>query len=386
MINIRDKQNCCGCGACAAACPKQCISMQPDEEGFLYPSVAPDLCIDCDLCNRVCTMIQREPQAREEVQIYAAYTKDRQDISRSSSGGVFSELAKWTLLKGGVIYGAAYGENMLVQHMKAETWEECVRFRGSKYVQSRTDHVFAEIKKDLAEQKHVLFTGTPCQVSALRKYLRKDSSRLLTCDVICHAVTSPALFRKYITYIENSHGGLKISGINMKDKVHGWQHPVLSINFQDGTVLKDTEDCRLWMDLFYSHLPIRPSCHNCPFCNTNRPGDISIGDYWGIGKSHPEFENTEGTSLVFVNTSKGNNTFEGIKPHLSWISSSLGSAMQPSLISPVKVRRRRKKFFKDARRLSIRELHDKYLGTSRFSLLYAACARLASRLRTILKK
>lgn len=386
MINIHEKHNCCGCGACAAGCPKRCISMQEDEEGFLYPVVDTDKCIDCGLCTRVCPMIRRETGNGDETRIYAAYAKNRESIFRSSSGGVFSELAKWTLRQEGVVYGAAYGENMAVLHQRAVTWEQCRPFRGSKYVQSRMDHLFTEIKKDLGHKKYVLFTGTPCQVSALRNYLHKDSPHLLTCDLICHAVPSPALFSKYIAHLETTHGGRKVAFINMKDKTRGWKNPTVSVTLEDGTVLADTEDTRLWTDLFYSHLPIRPSCHHCPFCSPNRPGDITLGDYWGIERSHPEFENAEGTSLVFINTPKGKAAFEDIQEQIAWRPSSLKEAMQPSLAAPVKERRRRKQFFKDASRLPIRKLHQKYIRMNRLQQIYILCARLKSRIRAAWKK
>lgn len=197
MIKIQNKQDCCGCAACVQRCPKRCISMKEDNEGFLYPVVDESVCIDCGLCEKVCPIINR-PEKLPVKEVLAVKNRNEAERMASSSGGVFIALAKKTIEKGGVVFGAVFDENWEVMHTYAETLDEVKPMMGSKYLQSRIGNSFRDAEKFLKEGREVLFTGTPCQVTALHNYLRKDYLNLLSVDFLCHGVPSPGVWRKYL--------------------------------------------------------------------------------------------------------------------------------------------------------------------------------------------
>ena len=237
MIEIKDKSQCCGCNACVQRCPKQCIASE-DEEGFLYPEVDEAICIDCGLCENVCPVIN-QADARIPLQVYAAKNTDEKIRMHSSSGGVFSILAEQTIKQGGVVFGARFDENWEVKHDYTETIDGVSVFRGSKYVQSKTGDTFKQAEQFLKQNRKVLFSGTPCQIVALKRYLKKEYENLLLVDFICHGVPSPGVWRKYLKQVialtcdkntVSSHLKLLLSernalveGISFRDKRLGWQ-------------------------------------------------------------------------------------------------------------------------------------------------------------------
>lgn len=200
MIEIKDKSQCCGCNACVQRCPKQCIAMCEDEEGFLYPEVDEAICIDCGLCENVCPVIN-QADARIPLQVYAAKNTDEKIRMHSSSGGVFSILAEQTIKQGGVVFGARFDENWEVKHDYTETIDGVSVFRGSKYVQSKTGDTFKQAEQFLKQNRKVLFSGTPCQIVALKRYLKKEYENLLLVDFICHGVPSLGVWRKYLKQV-----------------------------------------------------------------------------------------------------------------------------------------------------------------------------------------
>ena len=197
MINIEDKKQCCGCSACVQRCPKQCIVMKEDEEGFLYPVADKDVCIDCNLCEQVCPVL-RQREEREPLDVYAAFNKNEEVRMQSSSGGVFTALAESIIKEGGVVFGARFNEDWEVVHDYVETVEGLSAFRGSKYVQSRIGCTFSQAEQFLKQGRKVLFSGTPCQIAGLKLFLRKEYENLLSVDFICHGVPSPGVWRQYL--------------------------------------------------------------------------------------------------------------------------------------------------------------------------------------------
>lgn len=197
MIHITDKRDCCGCNSCVQRCPKSCIRMREDDEGFLYPEVDESVCIDCGLCEKVCPVIH---QARENrpIVVCAAKNKSEEIRYQSSSGGVFTALANEIIREGGVVFGAGFDENWEVKHDCTETVEGLSAFRGSKYVQSRIGDSFKKAEQFLKIGRTVLFSGTPCQIAGLKRFLRKEYDNLLTVDFICHGVPSPGVWREYL--------------------------------------------------------------------------------------------------------------------------------------------------------------------------------------------
>lgn len=305
MIQIKSKQDCCGCTACEHICPKGCITMQPDEEGFLYPRVAQERCISCGLCEKVCPVIHSNASGKP-VAVYAAVNPDEDVRMHSSSGGIFSMLATKVIEAGGAVFGARFDKDWLVSHSKAETEEELGPFRGSKYLQSRIGDTFKEAKEILQNGRIVLFTGTSCQISGLKKYLRKDYPNLLTVDCVCHGVPSPGIWRAFLE--ETTPTGSRITDISFRNKTSGWKDYTVTVSYETGVkteirniVFRDHP----FMQAFLSNLTLRPSCYHCPAKEGASGSDITLGDFWGIDKIDKGMDDGKGTSLILINSAKG---------------------------------------------------------------------------------
>lgn len=316
MINIIDKHNCCGCSACVQRCPKQCISLIEDNEGFLYPHVDTGKCINCGLCDKVCPLITPFDK-QNPIDVLAVKNRNNQERIASSSGGVFIALAKTIIAKGGLVFGAVYDDNWEVKHIYAEDIESVSLMMGSKYLQSRIDNTFAEAETYLKQGRYVLFSGTPCQITGLKKYLRKEYENLLAVDFLCHGVPSPGVWRRYLN--ENfSSIKSNIKNIEFRNKtLHGWKNFNLvfreSINSDKGNILYSSvhkENC--YMRGFLSDLYLRPSCYYCKCKNGASHSDITIADYWGINKVMPDFDDDTGVSLILLNTEKGKEIFNNL--------------------------------------------------------------------------
>ncbi len=339
MIKIIDKKNCCGCNACVQRCPKQCITMHEDSEGFLYPVVNPELCIDCGLCKKVCPVIN-QGEVRTPIKVFAAKNPDEEIRRQSSSGGIFTMLAERTIDNGGVVFGACFDKNWDVVHSYAETKEELSSFRGSKYVQSRIGETFKQAEVFLKQGRDVLFSGTPCQIAGLRLYLRKEYEDLLTVDFICHGVPSPGVWRTYLkeimcpegaagknTVFSSLNGMPVITGITFRDKRLGWKkfgfgirgavseetakNSVLgSDKYSELTMLYQPMNENPFLRGFLADLYLRPSCHICPTKELKSGADITIGDFWGISSLYPDIDDDKGVSAILINTNQGLKAFE----------------------------------------------------------------------------
>lgn len=340
MINITRKEDCVGCNACTQICPKDCIVMTEDRQGFLYPKVDLSKCIDCHLCEKVCPVINQAP-TREPETVYSA--KNLDDIVRreSSSGGVFHALAKKIIEAGGVVFGAKFNEKWEVVHDFTETLEGLKVFQGSKYVQSRIGNTFKIAEEFLKAGRKVMFTGTPCQLAALRLFLRKDyGEQLLKVDVVCHGVPSPLVWREYLDYITRPKGASVgkntdfqstldnkktpvITGINFRDKRFGWEKFGFSIHavarkgdqnsdfqsttgpFEEQELLFEPHNENLYMQIFLKDLDLRPSCYVCPAKCGKSLSDITLADFWGIKIFQSVDFDFNGVSLVLANTYTG---------------------------------------------------------------------------------
>lgn len=332
MIEVLDKKDCCGCTACESICGVKAITMTADNEGFLYPKVNKANCTDCGLCERVCPISFRDKstEAKLPINVYALHNNNEEIWNTSSSGGVFMALAEYCLAKNGIVYGAVYDDNFVVVHHGETTVYGVERFKGSKYVQSDLRGVFKEVRTNLNKGREVLFSGVPCQVEGLKLFLNKDYPNLTTVDILCHGVPSPGLFADYICYIRR-HSPLPLKKVFMKDKTFGWGYQNLRIYYKGGVTEFNSSISNLWNKIFYDHIANRPSCHKCRFKNLNRTGDISIGDFWGIEKSHPEFHSEKGVSLLLVNSSHGMNVFKSINRNFDYLKSNLKECIQPVL-------------------------------------------------------
>lgn len=385
MIFITDKHNCCGCTACASICNKHAISMLTDAEGFAYPQVDTRLCTNCGLCELACPVMYRDNEQHQSTTptIYAMHHSNEEVWKESSSGGAFTALTDYVFNQGGVVFGAAYDDDFKVVHVMATTPTEALRFRTSKYSQSDMSTIYNKVSEKLRHGSLVLFSGTPCQVEGLQRYLRKPFENLITCDIICTSVPSPKLFGEYIKFIENKEGS-KVASINMKDKTIGWHkhQSGIRVNFANGKSWFRTPETFLWSQIFISGLASRPSCFQCRFTNYDRPGDITIGDYWGIEKAHPDHDDDRGVSLLMVNTPKGESIMEKIKPNIIYLESTKELCEQPRLKNPVKEPSNRKEFWKDSEIMDFQVLCSRYFDYKPIGKFHA----IGRKLLEILKK
>ncbi len=349
MINITNKENCCGCTACATVCAKGAIKMKPDALGFLYPEVNKDLCNNCGLCEKVCAFHPNydKSQNLEEPDVYAVRHKDMREIETSRSGAMFIAISDWILDQGGIVYGVGYVDHFRVAHKRATNKEERNEFKGSKYVQSDVNTTFSQVRKDLKDGLYVLFSGTPCQTSGLQSYLktlRTDTTKLYIVDIVCHGVPSPFFWRDYLAFIEKKQGK-KATEVNFRDKSKlGWSAHKESFKFGDTYTYTYT-----YTYTFYQHIMFRRSCGVCHFTNLQHPSDITIADYWGWKKAvDPAFNaDNKGVSLVLVNTKKAQGLFEAINGDLNYIKTDTKSCLQPNLQYPSHIHPKRDDFERD---------------------------------------
>ena len=372
MIDIKEKHNCCGCSACVQICPKQCISMSADNEGFLYPHVDSAICIDCGLCEKVCPVInQNEP--REPLAVYAAKNTNEEVRLKSSSGGIFTLLAEKVIAEGGVVFGVRFNENWEVIHDYTETVEGLEAFRGSKYVQSFIGDNFKVAKQFLNNGRKVLFSGTPCQIAGLKKFLRKDYENLLTVEVVCHGVPSPMVWRDYLDYKRAERAAGKntvssslnelpvITGISFRDKTNGWKKFDFKICYAaskaaENSVSKsaNTTNCEitpfnedLFMKGFLKNIYLRPSCYHCAARQGKSGADISIADYWGVQSIHPEIDDNKGTGAVLINTNNGLKCYNNIYQSLDCVQTNYDDIVRynPCIVNSVKEPKEREMFW-----------------------------------------
>lgn len=308
MIQIKDKHLCCGCGACVASCPMQCVHFQIDEEGFLYPEVDTSVCIDCGKCERFCPVINKQSPVAP-VRVLAAKNKNNEIIMNSSSGGLFTAVAEKCISSGGVVYGAAFDPEWKLRHIAVEELSELSYFQGSKYLQSEVVNVFSSVKEYLKEGRQVVFSGTPCQIAGLKRFLNKEYDNLLAVEIVCHGVPSPKIFREYLARCLNSRTFSDIVEISFRDKREDWvnYHFVVKTIGEKGrmTLIDERASQNLYMQSFLKNYNMRPSCYQCAFKSGSSTADITLADFWGIWDLLPEFYDKYGVSAVFINTDKG---------------------------------------------------------------------------------
>lgn len=383
MIQITDKAACCGCTACEAICPTDAISMQPDALGFLYPKVNAEKCINCSLCEKVCAF---HPNYSKEgnlpaPDVYAVRHKSIEQIERSRSGAMFVALSDFILAKGGVVYGAGYTDHFRVVHKRAVNTEQRDEFRGSKYVQSDLNTVFHQVKLDLHEGNWVLFSGTPCQTSGLKSFLklsRTDSSKLYVVDIVCHGVPAPYFWRDYLAYIEKREGQ-PVVAVDFRDKRFGWDTHRETFELNGGKKKTYNQTC-------YTDLTFRNSCFSCPYANVTRPSDFTIGDFWGWEKSVPGFNgDNKGVSLLFLNTTKGRDMFNEVAADINYEKISLAQSLQPNLLHPTPTPIEYDAFTSDYISKGFRFIAKKYIGFGVLAQVKHLLGRVKRRIMQFIK-
>lgn len=380
MIRLSKKKGCCGCSACASVCPKSSISMKLDEEGFLYPYVDKNTCIDCHLCEKVCPFLNVEPPQKRHSKVFAAISKNEELRLNSSSGGLFSELAKVVIGEGGCVYGANFADGWNVSHICIEHESDISLLRKSKYVQSVIGNTYKEAKKQLLKGRLVLFSGTSCQIAGLKHFLRKDYGNLITIEILCHGVPSPKVWNLYLKkhLASNNYKIADIASISFRDKVQGMTEYKVSVNMKDGQRICHFFYEDAYMNAFLSNLTLRPSCYSCNAKGESSGSDIVLGDLWNNYQQEP-FNNSQGTNVVLVNTEKGLHLLNRCNLMIADIGNKgidyyKNSGFQKNqFVNPF-----RKKFFRELNEENVIELLKQY---SRIPLVW----RMLRRIKRIMK-
>ena len=334
-MNI-ERDFCSGCGACSDLCPCNAITFKTDEFGFKYPQIDSQCCSKCGICEKYCSFKPENIIKHDfKAEYYAAYNTDASELYESTSGGVFFILAKYIIKQNGFVCGALLNDELRVVHELTDSIEICRKMRGSKYVQSDIGDCYKSVAEKLTSGFPVLFVGTPCQCSGLKVYLnflKINCDKLIICDFVCHGVASPQMFSDYIDFCEHKSSKKIINHI-FRDKKKGWHAHVETNVFSDGSIDSDSYESQIFKSIFYSHMALRPSCYECSFSDVERVSDITIGDCWGINKSHPDFDFNTGVSLVMINSETGKKCFDCLSG-MNVIPICITDTEQPNLYSP----------------------------------------------------
>ena len=319
MIQIKNKIDCCGCNACGDVCAHKAITFKTDNEGFWYPEIDKQLCIDCHLCEKVCPMLHIDELKHNDFdkpKVYGCYHNDIVIRFDSTSGGIFSALAQEMYKQKGYVGGAIYTENFDVKNIISNDKKDLKRLRSSKYLQSNAEGLYKEVKRLLKAGEKVLVCGSPCQMAGLRSFLGKDYENLLIVDFVCHATNSPKVFHKYLDSLEARYGS-KIVAIKDKNKDHGWHSLARKITFEDGQVYYGEGHEDDFRRGYHMNVYERPCCYDCKFKDFPRMSDITLADFWGLKAIDPAMDKNLGTSMVMINSKKGMAFFEKIMPKLT---------------------------------------------------------------------
>lgn len=359
MIQISDKTKCCGCTACASSCPKKCISMQYDEEGFLYPVVDKTSCVNCGICEKVCPF-DKTNKIDEHCSLYVALqNSNEKERNESTAGGAFSLIADALMNLGAVVYAVGYDSNVFVVHKRVEDKYLLTELRGSKYVQSYLGDTFKQIQTDLKNGLIVLFVGTPCQVHGLKK-VTGNAQNLYTIDLLCLGVSSPKLFSKYIEYLSVKYHS-RVKSVSFRDKHYGYATPNVRVDFENGKYIQQTYDSKVHANLFFSHYNVRPCCYQCEFRECPRVSDFTIGDFNDVGNFIPSMDDNKGTTRVWAHTDKGKVLLVETKKSAKIVTLDNGSSAvvggnRKQIVCPA----RREEFFQDSILLSYFNLIKKW--------------------------
>jgi len=358
------QNRCTGCYACVNICPKSCIQMEDNSEGFWFPKIDSGRCIGCDLCEKACPVLNEIPinKTEEDVKVYALVNRDEAVRASSSSGGAFSAIADYVLERGGVVFGAAFDENYDVHHIAVEDPVELYRLRGSKYVQSRIGDTYKQAEAFLQAGRMVFFTGTACQTSGLLGYLGSDHENLITQDLICHGVPSPMAWRKYLRFRERLERS-KVERIFFRDKTYGWHDWHISLKFRNGREFSQNQRDDMMIAAFLRGKCSRESCYDCPFKQKYRLADFTLADYWGIEKIAPELDDNRGISSCYANSPKAEMVLREISDKVILHQMDLDTAVahNEAMVESERLPKDRADFLKELRTKSFDMVYGKYI-------------------------
>lgn len=387
-IEIINKSDCTGCQACAEMCLKRCIKMQQDREGFVYPVVNEQACVSCGKCIKVCP-VKAHKEENTVKNVYAVKNKNENTRATSSSGGMFFELASEIINEGGVVFGCAMNKELVAEHIAVYDIAGLEALKSSKYVQSDVKDTYEQTKKLLENGKKVLYSGTPCQIAGLKNYLNKEYEKLILVDVLCHGVPSPGVLKDYLEILKEKYGSKPIS-INFRSKEKSWKRLYIDVRFKDGQRYFTFCGYDRYLSMFLNNMSLRPSCYDCKFTTMYRQGDITLGDFWGIGEKYPKRDDDKGISLVITNTDKGSRLFERIGNRLNFFESNidLAAAGQRTLSAPIKKNPLRDDFYNTYAEKGIEAALNKFvkIPSKPVQAYYAVMRWGLDLMRNILKK
>lgn len=315
MINIEDKTKCCGCTACANICPKNCIKMVEDEEGFVYPKVNKAKCIECNLCEKVCPILNKIIENKKSPEAFVIRSKDINTVMNSTSGGFVTPLFKWIIENNGIVCTATYDNEFRIIHKIYNQIDsfEYRKIRGSKYVQSNLGDCFKKLEEYLKKEKQVCFIGTTCQVYGLKKFLRKDYNNLILIDLVCHGVTSPKLWNKYMDYQKKKYKS-DILDISFRNKTYGYHSSTMKIEFKNKKVYYGSARIDFMLKSFFQEIASRPACYECKFKGVNRVSDFTVYDCWHASELVEGLnDDDKGYTNLTVHSKNGINILSEIK-------------------------------------------------------------------------
>ncbi|ACN15624.1 predicted F420 dehydrogenase, beta subunit [Desulforapulum autotrophicum HRM2] len=374
-------ERCYGCRACEQICKNNAIQIILNKEGFLYPQIDINNCIECRLCINVCPVLEHPKQENDKpLKVFAAWSKDHKRREFATSGGMFFEIAQKTIQKGGVVFGAAYDRNWNLEHSKAETLEGCVKFCGSKYAQSNTKLTYSEVKQYLEDGRFVYYTGTPCQIAGLKNFLKSDHPYLITSDIVCHGTPSNLLFKKEILWRETQKGK-RIESLSYRNKDRfGWGYDC-KIIWYNGKIEYEDSCNSPFFNGFWENKTLRKSCYACQFASIPRMGDITLADFWGVKKHVKRIRHTgKGVSMILVNSKKGEQllqTLDNVEFHNSDLHTAL--SVQAHLSRPVKQPASRNRIYDEA-------YTEEYGHFARYNIVSSRIAELKRHLRNFIKR
>lgn len=378
MIEITDKSQCCGCTACSSICPKKAIVMKQDEEGFVYPIIDKTKCVNCGLCDKVCP-VKNAKENNKNQHAYIFQNSNDEIRRESTSGGAFTAIAEYVIKNNGIVYGAIFDDNYKVIHTGIDRKEELYKFRNSKYVQSEICNCYPEIKEHLDNGKMVCFSGTSCQVEGLKNYLMKDYENLILVDVVCRAVPSPLIWKKYLKLRQKEYKN--IEKIMFRDKYYGYKYSNLSIYNKNNDKKQEYHkgvDSDPYLRAFFTNICDRPSCYECKFKKSHRESDITIWDCFDVEKYNKEFDDDKGTNRILTHTEKGDKIIKELAKNNKSQEIDVEKATKGflAIFQPVKKNDKREQFFNDANTLSEEELFAKYFADT-FKIKLERYGRLA---------
>lgn len=362
MIEIKEKSQCCGCTACSNICPKNCIEMKEDNEGFIYPEIDKGKCINCGLCEKTCP-IKNISENKKDKHTYIFQHKSDEVRRQSTSGGAFTAIAEYVIDLGGIVYGVIFDDEYNVIHKGIDKKEELYKFRNSKYVQSNPQSTFKEVKSFLNEGRVVCYSGTSCEIEGLKKYLQKEYDNLILVDVVCRAVPSPLVWKKYLNLRRKKYKNIKY--IMFRDKYYGYKYSNLSIYNKENNKKNEYHsgvESDPYLRAFFSNICDRPSCYDCKFKKDNRESDITIWDCFEVEKYDKSFDDDKGTSRVMTNSNKGLKIIQELSKYNNCKKIEFEKATKDffAMYQPVKSNPKREQFFVDLNVMEEKDLFNKY--------------------------